>query len=179
MLHPGSAGPQEQQDALKKIAQGLDTALNAFSGKTMVLLETMAGQGTATCAKFEDLAQIRAMTTTAHKIGVCADTCHIFAAGYDITTTEGYKKTWQHFDETIGLSNLKALHVNDSLKECASFVDRHANIGEGKIGLTSFKLLINDPRFFSVPKIIETPKGEDSLKNDLLNLDILRSLLSD
>lgn len=178
VLHPGSAGSQTRDEALQKIAHGLDAVLNATNGKTMILLETMAGQGTSTCATFEDLAQIRAMTNKREKIGICLDTCHIFAAGYDIATAAGYAKTWRQFDETIGLSHLKAFHLNDSLKDCASRVDRHADIGEGKIGLDCFSWLINDPRFFAIPKIIETPKGDDALKQDLKNLTVLRGLFT-
>ncbi len=179
VLHPGSAGDQSKQQALNNIVAGLNRALDNTDSSVVVLLETMAGQGTGTCSRFEELATILASVTTKGRVAVCFDTCHIFAAGYDITTKETYEKTWMEFDRVIGLAQLKAFHINDSLKELNSHVDRHANIGEGKIGLNAFKLLMNDERFFGVPKIIETPKGENALVEDRKNLQTLRELLSE
>ena len=177
VVHPGSAGKQNRVMALQKIALALETILNQTAGKTMILLETVAGQGTSLGVTFEELAEIRNAVKTKNLIGICVDTCHIFAAGYDISSAGGYQETWKQFDSLIGLSHLKVFHLNDSMKGLASRIDRHANIGEGKIGLEAFTLLLNDPRFVNIPKILETPKGEEDLQDDLKNMDILRKLL--
>lgn len=176
VVHPGSAGKQERSVALHKIALALEIILNQTMGKTMILLETVAGQGTSLGNTFEELAEIRNGVKTKELIGICVDTCHIFAAGYDISSVKGYQETWKKFDSLIGLSHLKAFHLNDSMKNLASRVDRHAHIGEGKIGLEAFALLLNDPRFFDIPKILETPKGEDEMHDDIKNMEILRKL---
>lgn len=179
VLHPGSAGIQQNHAALARIATGINTVFNKTSGNVMLLLETMAGQGSSTCSRFEELAAILAAIDQKKRIGVCFDTCHIFAAGYDISSLVAYENTWREFDQTIGIDQLRAFHINDSLKELASRVDRHANIGEGKIGITAFTLIMNDERFFSIPKIIETPKGETELDDDIRNIALLKSLLSE
>lgn len=176
VLHPGSNGGSPKEQSLAQIAKQLDQALETVPGKTMVLLETMAGQGSNLCSQFEELAMVYKASRNKDRIGICFDTCHAFAAGYDMRTKEAYKDLWQLFDQTLGLDLLKAIHVNDSKKELGSRVDRHEHIGEGKIGLEAFSLLFNDKRFFKIPKILETPK--DDLSQDLKNMQKIVSLLS-
>ena len=177
VLHPGSHLKAGEDECLARIAKNLDCILNETPGNTMILLETMAGQGSAVCHIFEHIATIRKLSQNNKRIGVCFDTCHAFVAGYDLRTKNSYEKTWLTFDKIIGLQNLKVIHVNDSKKELGSRVDRHENIGDGKIGLEGFKLLFNDKRFFDIPKILETPK--DDLNEDLINMQKIVTLLSD
>lgn len=176
VLHPGSRLKVDEDTALDTITQSLDTILDESEGNTMILLEIMAGQGTSMCYAFEQLAFIIKNTKHKRRIGVCFDTCHAFGAGYDFTTPKKYESMWEHFDATIGLNKLKAIHLNDSKKELGSRVDRHEEIGAGKIGLHAFELLINDERFFDVPKILETPK--DDLADYAKNMETMKSLLS-
>lgn len=175
VLHPGSSQNANMTDCLNTITENLDTVLQLTPGKTMVLLETMAGQGTSVCYQLEHLAYIYKKSKFKNRLGVCLDTCHIFAAGYDFRTEATYHDFWTTFDHIIGINALKVIHVNDSKKELGSRVDRHENIGKGKIGLVAFKLLFKDERFFAIPKILETPKG--SLEEDVLNMKTIKSLL--
>ena len=128
-------------------------------------------------ALFEQLALIMDKIENRNRIGICLDTSHVFAAGYDIRTPETYRKVMDTFDAIIGLENLYVIHLNDSKKELGSRVDRHEHIGEGCIGIKAFELLMNDMRFWDVPKIIETPKQKDGPDTDKLNLNRLRSLV--
>jgi deoxyribonuclease-4 len=176
VLHPGSHLNTDEDSALERIAQNIDAAFEAVPGDSMILLETMAGQGSGTCYKFEHIAKVRMLSKHKRRVGVCLDTCHTFVAGYDMRTKKEYEKMWQHFDETIGLDHLKVLHVNDSKKDLGSRVDRHEDLGKGKIGLEGFRLLFNDERFFAIPKIIETPKAD--LCDDLRNMQTAVNLLS-
>ena len=161
VLHPGSQGSLEQ------IGTNLNTVLSQTPNTVMILLETMAGQGKSVAYKFEQLAQIYDMCNQKHRVGICFDTCHAFAAGYDLRTRHAYEKTWAAFDEIIGLEKLKAIHVNDSKKDLGSKIDRHDHIGTGKIGSPFFQFLLTDPRFHSIPKILETPKKtpDDDINN--------------
>jgi len=177
VLHPGSSLDASPEECLEHIANNLNIVFERMPGNTQILLETMAGQGSAVCYTFEHIAQIIQQSYYKERLGVCLDTCHVFAAGYDLRTSATYEALWKKFNATIGLNFLKVIHVNDSKKDIGSHVDRHANIGEGAIGIEAFRLLMNDSRFFTIPKIIETPK--DSLEEDLRNLIMLRSLLSD
>ena len=176
VIHPGSYTSSTPQEGCKAIAQGLNTALKNSTGPTKILLETMAGQGTVVGSNFEELATIRELVTDKKRIGFCLDTCHVFSAGYDITTRTGYEQLWRDFDHHLGLSHLKVIHLNDSKKECASRVDRHEAIGKGFIGEKGFSFLMNDERFFDIPKILETPKA--NLQDDAKNMSILTKLLS-
>jgi deoxyribonuclease-4 len=176
VLHPGSSKTTNITQILDTIIQNLDTVFQQAPGNTMILLETMAGQGTSVCYQLEQLAYIYKKSAFKHRIGICLDTCHIFAAGYDFRTQETYDAFWIAFDQIIGIDVLKIMHVNDSKKELGSRVDRHDNIGDGKIGLTGFELLFNDKRFFTIPKILETPKN--SLEEDIRNMNVIRKLLS-
>ncbi len=182
VLHPGSYGRGDEEACLERIAQNLDTALETDTGRTKILLEIMAGQGSSVCYTFEQLATIRRLSHHKQRLGVCIDTCHAFAAGYDFTTPHGYKAMWDEFDKLIGLNHLYAIHINDSKKELGSRVDRHEDIGKGKIGLEAFELLFNDPRFFDVPKILETPENKqekDIMKDYVRNMRTIGKLLSE
>lgn len=177
VLHPGSRGTASIADSAARVAEGLDIALDSAQGSCKVLLETMAGQGSSLGSTFEELALIRNTATKKSRIGFCADTCHLFAAGYDFGTPASYQTLWQNFDAMLGINHLKAIHLNDSKTARGSRVDRHTHIGEGTLGLESFRLIMNDPRFAMVPKILETPKDE-TLEQDRKNLACLRSLIS-
>jgi deoxyribonuclease-4 len=176
VVHPGAALGSDEQDCLTRIAHNLDRVLEAVPGKTTILIENTAGQGSAVGYSFEHLATILENVSLKERVGVCFDTAHAFAAGYQFGTPEEYEALWEGFDSVVGLSKLKVIHVNDSKKECGSYVDRHEHIGKGKIGREAFRLLFNDARFTDVPKILETPK--DSLEDDRLNIDLLKSLIS-
>jgi len=176
VTHPGSHVGEGVDAGIRRYVANLDRAI-AESGvkKAMVLLETTAGQGTNLGATFEELARIIGGSAHPDRIGVCFDTCHAFAAGYDIRTPEAYAATFDAFDRTIGLDRLKFFHVNDTKNELGSHKDRHEHIGQGEIGLDGFRNLMRDPRFADVPKTLETPKDAD-LQDDVRNLGILREL---
>lgn len=176
VLHPGNHGTDTPESALSRIAAALDQVFNIFDGTTMVLLENMAGQGNTVCYTFEQLAHVRKLASPKEHIGFCFDTCHAFAAGYDFRTPETYEQLWQTVDATIGVKHVKVMHINDSKKELGSHVDRHEDIGKGLIGLQAFSLLFNDPRFFDVPKILETPRAE--LDDYVRNMATIRELIS-
>ena len=143
--------------------------------KVRVALETTAGQGTYLGGRFEHLAQIIQSVQNPERLAVCLDTCHVFAAGYDIRTLEAYAETMRLFDEIIGLEWLQVVHANDSQKAFGSHADRHAHIGEGEIGLEAFRLLVNDPRLADIPIIVETPESETMHE---VNVKRLRNLMA-
>lgn len=177
IFHPGAHLGSGENTGLKKIADSINILLKKVSDfKLMLLLETTAGQGSHLGYKFEHLSKIIEMVNKKEKIGVCLDTCHIFAAGYDISNEYGYKKTFEDFNKIIGIDRLKAFHINDSKKGLGSRVDRHEHIGKGKIGLTAFKLLLNDAQFKNIPMILETPKGK-TMREDRRNLSVLKGLI--
>ncbi|MCX8010361.1 MAG: deoxyribonuclease IV [Ignavibacteria bacterium] len=176
-FHPGSHLGQGEKDGIKIIAESINLAHQATKNfKVNTMLETTAGQGTSIGYRFEHLREIIDLIEDKSRMAVCIDTCHIFAAGYDISSKNGYKKTFHDFNSIIGFKYLKAFHINDSKRELGSRVDRHQHIGKGKIGLNGFKLLMNDKRVENIPKILETPKGPD-MKEDVLNMKVLRSLV--
>ena len=178
IAHPGAHVGSGPGAGIGRIAAALDEALSASPrSRTMVLLETWAGQGTTLGARFEEIAEILARLRRPDGVGVCFDTCHVFAAGYDIRTAEGYDRTMREFDRLIGLDRIKAFHLNDSKQDLGCRVDRHEHIGRGKLGRLAFRLLMRDPRFAEVPKLLETPK-EDALGKlwDRFNLSLLRRL---
>jgi deoxyribonuclease-4 len=142
----------------------------------MVLLETTAGQGSCLGHRFEHLARLIELVRHDERLGVCVDTCHILAAGYDIRNPEAYAATFEEFDRVVGIDRIKVFHLNDSQKDLGSRVDRHAHIGAGCVGLEGFRAIVNDPRFAGLPMILETPKGDD-LAEDIENLAKLRSLI--
>lgn len=175
VLHPGSNKTNPTQESLLQIAQRLDEVIESVPGTAMILLETMAGQGGNLCSQFEELATVHAALKNKNRVGICFDTCHAFAAGYDMRTAEAYEQLWQTFDQIVGLNLLKAIHVNDSKRELGARVDRHEHIGEGQLGAGAFSLLFNDERFIAIPKILETPK--EDLAEDLKNMQKIVSLL--
>lgn len=156
-FHPGSHMRMiDDDDCLKIIAESVNGALAETSGVTAVL-ESTAGQGSNLGYRFEQLARIIELIDDKSRVGVCVDTCHTFAAGYDLVSDEGYDRTWHEFDSVIGLNYLRALHINDSKKGVGSRVDRHAPIGKGELGSIFFARLMADPRFDNIPLILETP----------------------
>jgi len=175
-FHPGSHMGAGEEDGINKIIESLDWAHQRSKGfPVKSVLETTAGQGTSIGHRFEQLRSIIEGVADPGRMAVCIDTCHIHAAGYDISTVEGYQRTMQEFNDVLGLDRLVAIHVNDSKKPRGSRVDRHEHIGKGKIGIEGFRCLMRDKRLLGVPKILETPKGE-SLKEDKMNLRLLRKL---
>lgn len=175
VLHPGSHGTLTHYEGAKLVSSNLDKVLERTTSKTMILLENMAGQGTAIGSTFQELASLQTAMHHKERIGFCFDTCHAFAVGYDISNKEGYKKTWKEFDHFIGLEYLKAMHLNDSKQKLGAHKDRHADIGQGYIGLQGFEYIMNDPVFMDIPKILETPK--ETLEDDYRNLQVLKGLL--
>jgi deoxyribonuclease IV len=177
VMHPGSHVGSGEEAGLKKIAEAFNAMIDADpDGKVTICLETTAGQGTNLGYTFEQLAQIIDMVENKTRLGVCMDTCHIFAAGYPIQTEKDYKATIKKFDDIIGLDRLRIMHFNDSKKGLGSKVDRHDAIGKGSIGVEPFGFFLNDKRLAKVPKILETPK--ESAKEDIENLTILRGLIT-
>jgi deoxyribonuclease-4 len=173
VVHPGSHRGAGEAAGVKRIASSLDEILSATGPE--ILLETTAGQGDSLGTTFDQLARVIGAVRANGSLGVCFDTCHVFAAGYDLRTKRAYEETIRAFDLALGLERLKAFHVNDSRKELGSRVDRHAHIGEGALGLKAFSFLMNDERFFDRPMVLETPKGPDD-SNDIRNLALLRGL---
>ncbi len=176
VLHPGSHGGDGVEVGLDRFVAGLDGAIERSETEVEVLIETTAGQGTGLGRSFKELAFILQNSRYSSQLGVCVDTCHIFAAGYDIRSIEKYNETIKELDDQVGLQRVKFFHLNDSKKELGSRVDRHEHIGKGAIGLSGFKNLLNDPRFGDLPMTLETPKS-DSLEEDRENLKTLRSLI--
>lgn len=163
-FHPGShLNLMDEDSCLQRIAESINQALEATQG-VMAVIETTAGQGSNLGHRFEHIARIIELVDDKDRIGVCVDTCHTLAAGYDLATEEGYEQAWKEFDDVIGLSYLKAMHINDSKKGCGSRVDRHASIGQGALGRQFFSRLMRDSRFDEIPLILETP--DDSLWAD-------------
>ena len=175
VFHPGSHLGSGESVGLQRIVDSLDAVLGQkLLYRTQVLLENTAGQGSNLGYRFEHLAEILARTRYPDRLGVCLDTCHLFAAGYDLRTCSTYKATFQEFDAIVGLDRVKAFHLNDSKKSLGSRVDRHENIGKGELGLEPFRFLLNDPRFTGLPMLLETPGGDDAYRRDLKTLRRLK-----
>jgi deoxyribonuclease IV len=185
VLHPGCYTHGSEAEGLSLIADALVGILaERRRGKTIVLLEHTAGQGTALGATFEQLASIIERMGGHPRVGVCLDTCHLYASGYDIASPEGYAHTFRQFERLIGFDRLKAFHLNDSKKPLGSRVDRHDHIGQGCLGVEPFRRLVNDPRFRGLPMLLETPKEEGRPRRpnevdrfDAKNLATLRALV--
>ncbi|TKJ29394.1 MAG: deoxyribonuclease IV [Chloroflexi bacterium B3_Chlor] len=178
VIHPGSHVGTGEEVGLKRIAQSLDLAHEQTEGSRVeVLLEITAGQGTNLGYSFEQLAKLLDLVAADQWLGICFDTCHAFAAGYELRTEEGYQATFQELAELVGLERLKFMHLNDAKGEVGSRLDRHEHIGHGTLGLEPFRMLLNDERFRHLPMVLETPKGPD-LKEDRENLRVLRGLVS-
>jgi deoxyribonuclease-4 len=176
VAHPGSHVGSGESQGLKRIAQGLDDVFRRSPGlRVPILLETTAGQGSNLGWRFEQLATIRDLVREPERISFCLDTCHVFAAGYDLRTAGAVAATLDEFDQVCGLRDLKAVHLNDSLKPFESRRDRHAHIGEGEIGRAGFAAFMTDPRLADVPMVLETPKGDEA-KEDARNLELIRAL---
>jgi len=175
VFHPGSHKGNGERYGIALIAESLNYVLDKCPGfKIKVLLETTAGQGTSLGYRFEQLKQIIDLVEENVRLGVCLDTCHIYAAGYDIRTVDSYEAVINEFDHIIGLPELRAIHLNDSKKPLGSRLDRHEQIGRGELGIEPFRLIMNDARFQNIPKILEIPGGEESYRHDL---ELLKNLV--
>lgn len=175
VTHPGNATDGKHEAGIERNAQGVTESLEAVEGSTRVLLELTAGSGTSVGGTFEDLQAITEMIPSAHRdrVGVCFDTCHAFSAGYDLV--DEYEKVWSSFERIIGIDRLGLIHVNDSKHPFGSHKDRHETIGQGTLGAEPFRRLMVDERLAHVPKVLETPKGDDGVLADRTNLGLLRS----
>ena len=177
VTHAGAHRGSGEEAGLQRIVEALDRVCERTpqAGVT-ILLETTAGQGGYLCYRFEHLAWIIAQARCPERLGVCFDTCHVFAAGYELRTPAAYAETMQRFDQIVGLDRIRAFHLNDCLKGLGSRVDRHTHIGQGQLGLEAFRSLLNDPRFGDRPMVLETPKGPE-MEEDRQNLAVLRGLM--
>jgi deoxyribonuclease IV len=155
VVHPGAC--PDTARGLEAVADALDRTFTAHNGKCIVLLETAAGQGNALGRTFEELRTIRDQVRSPERVAICLDTCHVFAAGYDVSTDRGYDETFRRFDQVLGIGLLKAFHLNDSMKPLGCRVDRHEHVCKGEIGPLTFQRLVNDPRFLDIPGYLEIP----------------------
>jgi deoxyribonuclease-4 len=177
VMHPGAHLGAGEQAGLDKIVNSINRVFRKIPKvKTQIALETTAGQGSCLGHRFEQIAYIIENVRQPERLCVCLDTAHVFAAGYDIGSEAGVKKTFRQFDRIIGLDRLAAIHLNDSKTARGSRVDRHEHIAEGQIGYDAFRFIMRDSRFRKVPKVLETPKGKE-MREDVINLKKLRSLL--
>lgn len=175
VFHPGSHVGAGEVAGLQRIAENLNMVLSLKPKyRTQVLLENTAGQGSNLGYRFEQLAEILSRVLYSDRLGVCLDTCHLFAAGYELRTRPSYEATFREFDAIVGLDRVKAFHLNDSTKGLGSRVDRHENIGLGELGLEPFRFLLNDPRFAGLPMLLETPGGDKAYRRDLKTLRSLK-----
>ena len=188
VIHPGTCTSGSEDDALRLIADAVRTAFRSRPRrKTMVIFEHTAGQGRTLGYRFEHLAAIIEHLDGSPRAGVCLDTCHLVASGYDITSRAGYDETFEAFDRLVGFDRLRVFHGNDSKRPCGSRVDRHEHIGDGCLGLEPFRRLLHDRRFAALPILIETEKSPDCSKPrlvtadpfDMRNLETLRRLRSE
>jgi deoxyribonuclease-4 len=176
-FHPGAHMGAGEAEGIKRIAESLNIIHQRTPGYGVrSVIEATAGQGTAIGYRFEHLRKIIDLVEERERMAVCMDTCHVFAAGYDLSTERGYEETFREFDAIVGLDRLVAFHVNDSKRELGSRVDRHEHIGKGRIGTQGFSFLMNDARFGNIPKILETPKGPE-MEEDVENMRVLRGLI--
>jgi len=177
VLHPGAHMGAGADAAVEQIARSLDQVHAAIPNHRVVtLLETSAGQGSCVGCTFEELGRMIRLIDDPNRVGICFDTCHVFAAGYELRTWDAYNRTIDEMERHVGLENVGAFHLNDSKKGLGSRVDRHQHIGEGELGLEPFRFLLNDPRFARIPKVIETPKTVETV-SDQRNLARLRALI--
>lgn len=179
VMHPGAYVTSSEAEGLARVIAALDEVHAKTPALSVcTLLETTAGQGSSLGWRFEHLAEIKQGVAAPERLGVCVDTCHLFAAGYPLGTRAEYEAAMNAFDALIGLGEIKAFHLNDSKKELGSRVDRHEHIGRGRLGLEPFRHLLNDPRFAQTPMYLETPKGqENGVELDVINLQVLRGLV--
>ncbi|MDQ3626395.1 MAG: deoxyribonuclease IV [Verrucomicrobiota bacterium] len=178
VLHPGAHLGAGEEAGLEKIVVSIDAVHTVLpKTKTRIALETTAGQGSCLGCTFQQLAYIIENVQEPERLCVCLDTAHVFEAGYDLSTEAGTRKMFAEFDRIIGLEHLAALHLNDSKTARGSRVDRHEHIGQGKIGLHAFRVIMRDRRFRKIPKVLETPKGKELLE-DVENMKTLRELVA-
>jgi deoxyribonuclease-4 len=179
VAHPGAHVGSGEEAGIGRIVQALDIIHGQTRGvRLRIALETTAGQGSNLGNRFEHLGAILERVADPDRLGICVDSCHIFAAGYPLETPEQYNQTMAEFDLAIGLSRVRLWHLNDSVRELGSRVDRHAGIGRGRIGVSAFSLILNDSRFLGIPMILETPKGEEDGEDlDAINLRTLTTLV--
>jgi deoxyribonuclease-4 len=179
VMHPGSSVDSSEEEGLRKIILAFDEALKRTKGAAVqIWLETTAGQGSSLGHRFEHLRAILDGVKERHRLGVCVDSCHIFAAGYPLSSRDDYQATFDQFDAIVGLKWIRAFHLNDSKRELGSRVDRHEHIGKGHLGREAFRNILNDPRFAALPMYLETRKGTvDGQSLDAMNLAVLRRLL--
>jgi len=179
VLHPGSHKGAGVDRGVTRAAELIDNAFGKSNSTAGILLETTSGQGNSIGCSFENISRIIEESKNNSRLGVCLDTCHVFAAGYDFTTPAGMNLMMNEFDRIIGLDRLKLIHCNDSKYKAGTNKDRHEHLGKGLIGDAGFKLFLNDRRLRDVPIILETPKeGSDRLESDRENLQRLKSFLS-
>lgn len=179
IFHPGAHTGAGEESGLERVARALNQIFQEVEAPGVtVLIETTAGQGSGLGYRFEHLARLIKDSDFPERLGVCFDTCHVFAAGYDLTTPEAFQKTIDEFHQVVGLDRLKAIHLNDSKGELGSRLDRHEHIGAGRIGVEGFRCLLNHPLLSRLPMVLETPKGTD-LQEDVENLAILRRLIAE
>lgn len=178
VMHPGSHLGAGAKKGILRLAKNLDHCFRStpISKNVMLLLENTAGQGSSLGSTFEEIGEIISQSAFPERLGLCLDSCHAYAAGYDLATEKGYSDTFANLDALIGLNHLHFFHLNDSTKSIASHVDRHEHIGKGRLGIEAFKFLMNDQRFANHPMVLETPKEAD-LHEDIENLALLRSLI--
>jgi len=175
IFHPGSHSGSGEQVGLKRIAESLDWARDAFGGNEVhQVIEITAGSGSHLGGSFDQISKIIGYMKDQESVGVCIDTCHVYASGYDIKTKKGYADTIDAFDDAIGLNRLEAFHLNDSKGPMGSNIDRHEQIGKGYLGLDAFRNVVNDKRLEEVPMVLETPAGDKMYKKEL---KLLRSLI--
>ncbi len=175
VIHPGSHRGRGEEYGIEKIVCALSMIHQRTKGyKVKIALETTAGQGTALGYRLEQIAQIMKSTEDASRLAFCLDTCHSFAAGYELRTEAGYERLFNEIEEITGMEKLKVIHLNDSKADCGSRIDRHENIGRGMIGERPFRWIMSDERLKDIPKIIETPGLGKDLEKDRENLDLLR-----
>jgi deoxyribonuclease-4 len=175
VVHAGKAGSQENETALAKVAAVVRTVLTQNDGRTRFLLENQAGAGTEVGARLPQLAHVLKAVDLPSRTGICIDTCHAFAAGYDLRTKEGIEQLFTEVETTIGWSQLPLFHLNDALGDLGSHLDRHTHIGQGQIGEEGFRLLLSDPRLSGLTGILETP--QKTPEDDLRNLAVIRQLV--
>ena len=179
VMHPGAHTTSSAEQGIDRVVQAFDEVHRQTPGlKVLTLVETTAGQGSCLGWRFEQLAEILSRTHDSDRMGICVDTCHLFAAGYPLTDRRDYLATMKALDQTVGLDRVRAFHLNDSKKELGSRVDRHEHIGRGKLGLEAFRNVLNDQRFRNVPMFLETAKEQEhGVEMDVVNLRTLRSLV--
>lgn len=179
VTHPGAYTTSSERAGIRRIRRALDEVHRQTRGLSVqCLLETTAGQGSCLGCRFEQLAEMLEGVKDPERLGICFDTCHVFAAGYAMGTEKDYRRTMREFNRLIGVKRIRAFHLNDSKARFGARVDRHAHIGRGEMGLEPFRLLLSDRRFRRVPMYLETPKGREEGEDlDVINLQVLRGLV--